>query len=638
MPELVDVPPGRDHDAVEHHAQAGGIDEDSSPGGSIGADDAGRVDVVTASRPDGADLPGGSAQPGASEAEIGEGPTAGEDRPTRRGPLELARSHPLVLAALLSSVAAGFQIWWIWAHRHLGGFDPDETSYLASALRIQRSIDLRHPWAVVDVIFRTDHGITSPVLSVPFLLLGPRDPRTAMMLQPALLVFLGVAAAAITRHLLRRPDRLLPPLVATVWVVTAPTMVTAVQSYWYGLSAAAAMAGAVWALLTSDRGCNRRVWWFGVGIGLMLLARTMTLGYVPGLVLAGLVVAWPDRRGLRRVVYASALGMAIAAPWYLVNRAAIFDYLFSFGYGKRATLFGHDGFSDRLELRWTRFVEGIGITDISVAIVVALVVVGLAYRFVAARRGGPGPRLAGLQRIAFLSVVVVFGAGTAALLSTANNGVWFELPLVVLLVPALIALCAQLPLPSFGGVVALVMIGCLPPLPVELWLAPWHLDDPSSHYEWGFSEYDPRFVPQRRDEHATAAADWWRLSSRIERSLRRIAPTGDEASFVIAGNTHLWNANTIWMAAEMDPWNLSWLAVDTTRRPAERAASLTPRVGGPGGPERVLVIGVHNQILWPLDADVRSFLAQAERSGWRETERFEMPRGGHVALLRYQGG
>ena len=42
----------------------------------------------------------------------------------------------LVLAALFPAAVAVSNGWWIWTHRHLGGYDPDEMSYLSAALRI----------------------------------------------------------------------------------------------------------------------------------------------------------------------------------------------------------------------------------------------------------------------------------------------------------------------------------------------------------------------------------------------------------------------------------------------------------------------------------------------------------------------
>lgn len=539
--------------------------------------------------------------------------------------------RPLLVGGTVAALVAGAHAIWIWNHRHLGGFDPDEASYLSTALRIHRSIDPAHPLALLRAVLANGHGVSVPVLSVPLLLVGPRDPRTAMMIQPLLLVFVAVATAGITRKLAGN----LAAIVAAAWVVLVPTVTTAVQSYWYGLGAAAAMAGAMWALLTSDGGRNRRVWLYGVAVGVMLLSRTMTLGYLPACAVAGLVVAWPDRHALKRVVAAVAIGVGIASPWYLINRGAIFGYLFSFGYGDNAALFGQTGLSDRLSLRWERFETGFGVSGILRG---AILTIALAmYLYLLGRwllRRSPE----GFDGRGFAALSAAILVGTAALVSTANNGVWFELPLVVLGASLLVSAAAHLPRLLSVPMALVVLASAASTLPAALWLTTWEAPGAASHYEWGFSEYDERFEPSRRDEHPEAARDWWRASRRIQEHLRDISPDGRSAVFVVAGNTHLWNSNTIRMSSELDGWDPELWIPDTTKPPADRRDYLTPTVRLEPGrrAERVLVVGDHDQILWPLDAEVRSFVRQAERSGYAETERFPLPRGGDVVVYRQE--
>ena len=548
--------------------------------------------------------------------------------PLRRLMLLVLR-HPLVTVGILVGVIALLNAWWIWTYRHLGGFDPDESSYLSTALRIERNIDPRNPIALVRAVLSSGHGIAVPSFSLPFLLLGPRDPRTAMMLQPALQVLIGVSVAGITRRL-ARPS---VAIVAGCWVALLPTMTTAVQSYWYGLGAAAALVAGLWALFESDRGRNRLVWVFGVAVGLMLLSRTMTLGYLPACGAAALIVCWGDRRGLRRGIGALALGLLVAAPWYVLNRDAIFGYLLSFGYGKRAELFGQPGFADRVSLRWERYTNGFVPIRFPAELVTPIAVAALAVCAVVVyqclRRRPP----AGMEPRVYLAVVAVVLAGTVALVSTANNGVWFELPLIVLIVPMLAAALSRLPRPIWlvTATLTLVVVGWN--FVGALRLTPWDPDAPVSHFEWGFSQYDQRFLPSRRGEHEAAAADWWALSQDLEQAMKRISPDGRSAAFVVTGNTHLINAGTIRMAAELDPWDPTIIIPDTTSA-STRDRELSPTVTTDRPAERVLVVGLHDQILWPLDAEVLTYLEEAERRGYEVVDRFRMPRGGEFLILR----
>ena len=102
---------------------------------------------------------------------------------------------------------------------------------------------------------------------------------------------------------------------------------------------------------------------------------------------------------------------------------------------------------------------------------------------------------------------------------------------------------------------------------------------------------------------------------------------------MVTGNTHLVNAGTIRMAAELDSWDPTVIIPDTTSA-ATRVRELSPTVTTDRTAERVLVVGLHDQILWPLDADVLTYLDEAEQRGYRIVDRFPMPRGGEFVILR----
>ena len=79
-----------------------------------------------------------------------------------------------------------------------------------------------------------------------------------------------------------------------------------------------------------------------MSLGLMVLARTMTIAFVPGLLLAALlpVLARRSVSGLVRVGAGIAIAVAVASTWYVYNAANVYDYLWRAGYGPNASLFG----------------------------------------------------------------------------------------------------------------------------------------------------------------------------------------------------------------------------------------------------------------------------------------------------------
>ncbi len=86
--------------------------------------------------------------------------------------------------------------------------------------------------------------------------------------------------------------------------------------------------------------------------------------------------------------------------------------------------------------------------------------------------------------------------------------------------------------------------------------------------------------------------------------------------------TLLWAADAAWWVADPAGYanRAKWLGAAGLKK-----AGLKPRV---------LIVGIHDQILWPLDVETRSLLAQAKAMGFVETARFKMPTGGYVAMFQ----
>jgi hypothetical protein len=456
-----------------------------------------------------------------------------------------------------------------------------------------------------------------------------------MLLQPLLMVFSAIAVAGIARRL----GGPVASLGAGVTWIAMPTVILATQSNWYGLGAAAALAGAMWALVTSDRCSNRRVWLYGLGVGCMLLSRTMTLGFLPAAVVGGLVVAGFDRRRLLRLAGALGVTAVVAGPWWITEWSTVTGYLVSYGYGPRAGLFGHGSTWDRLAFRLGRMGDAIGLSAwLTMCLVsVGVLIVHLWGRY---RHGRPLPL--GREALALAATAV---ACIAALVSTTNNGVWFELPLIAVVIPLAWGWIATAPWPA-AAITGIPVVG----MGIVQLAAAWWLIAPGSasvgwlaqnyitgaQYEGGFSQYDTRFATDRRDDLAAATADWKTLNQRVARSLRSIDGGRDATVFTMSGNMELLNSNTLLLAAEVDGWGARIQIPDTTQPDHERAASLAPRADD--GRRRVLVLARHDHILFTPDRDVSSFARQARAAGWVLTERFHMPGGGRVDVLRRGGG
>lgn len=544
-----------------------------------------------------------------------------------RALLRAVERHPLLAVALVAGAVALGHALWVLTHRRLGALDPDEAGYIAAALRFQRSIDPAHPVEFLRTVMSGGNGPLVPLLALPLLIVGPRNPLTVMMVQPLLLVFTCVGIAGITR-------RITGPVAAFATgcsFLAIPAAALATQSFWLGLGATASMVGAFWALAVSDRLTNRWSYVFGFGIACMALSRTMTLAFIPGLLTAGAIMAGRNRKSWMGMARAAVVMLVVAGPWYLLQREAIFGYLIDYGYSDRAGLFGSGGPLDRLSFRFERISGDIGSWIVVTVLVIAAAVIPAAlWRYWKQRTVPHGAR----EMLALTSTVAI---GTAALVSTSNNGVWFELPLIGLLVVLAGALASQAWWPLRAALVVQVIGQAAVVLAVTWWLvSPW--GGLTAHYEYGFAQYDARYDQGRRDEQPAAAQDWWELSQAVEREMRRVdGGTGDGAVFTLSGNMQLFNSNTLSLAGEVQAWGPAIRIPDTTVDASERAADLTPTAQGRDGRtvERVVVLALHDRILFTPDAEVASFARQAEREGWEVDSELDMPGGGTVRILRH---
>ena len=288
------------------------------------------------------------------EAENGESP-ANLTRHARA--LAWVHSHPLIVVALVAALIGLGHAIWIWTHRYRGAYDPDESGYIANALRYQRTLDPLRPIEFIREVATTGTGPVVPLLGVPLLLLGPRDPRTVMMVQPFLLVLSAVAVGGIARRIAGPWSAIVSGL---IWA-TIPTVALATGSFWLGLGASTSAALALWALFESNRLTNRWTYAYGICIALMMMSRTMALGFVPALAISGIVIAGRERQSWWGLTKAGILTIAVAGPWWAINWSSLTEYLFSYGYGERAGLFGSGTVVDRFWFRVERITDGIGL-------------------------------------------------------------------------------------------------------------------------------------------------------------------------------------------------------------------------------------------------------------------------------------
>jgi hypothetical protein len=264
----------------------------------------------------------------------------------------------------------------------------------------------------------------------------------SLLVVPLFFVALLLATYGLARRLVPRWWA----VVATVTVAAIPAVTDYTRVFHFAVPAAACMTAALWALVRSER-LLRAPWTvaFGAFVALTLLARTMTVAFLPGLALAAAVqLAGVDdlRPRLRNLAFGCIAAAVVAGPWYLHNAGSVYDYLAHTGYGAQAAPYGHDysiaswGFWSR-ELRtnvddlWLPLAAVLGLCFV-IALAVAVV------RSRSLPRAALCPRSDAAAGLIALAAVVL--EGYLVLTSSRNEGTAFALPwfpaLVVLAVAA----------------------------------------------------------------------------------------------------------------------------------------------------------------------------------------------------------
>jgi Dolichyl-phosphate-mannose-protein mannosyltransferase len=370
--------------------------------------------------------------------------------------MSLPASERLRWALLVGALAlalVAFDAWWIATHRHGYPLDVDEAGYTAIGLVDYfglREGGLDGWWDAVQT--QAPHAPLVPAITSLLLIVKPGVLEGYGTLI-GFLVLLVFATYGIGERL---AGPRLGALAAFV-VGASPGAFAFTREYVFALPTAALLSAAVYALLRSD-GLRLRRWAIacGAALGLMLLARTMAVAFVPGVLVAGVlsaaVRAWLAQENTASIGGRAlnlgllvATGAAVASTWYLRNMQSVVDYLTDYGYGTQSNYYG----AEQSLVSWSRLravAERMAGEDL-LALFAGLVLLGLValgvavvQRVVAAsdRRR----ELCSLAGSDAMTVAFVFIAGYAALTSSQNAGNGFTFPISVLLPPlAVIALC-----------------------------------------------------------------------------------------------------------------------------------------------------------------------------------------------------
>lgn len=544
-----------------------------------------------------------------------------------------------MLAVLCIGVlVAAFNLWWTSGFRDLGALTVDDAAYMSASLRLHRVLDPLHPGELVREFLRPSATAPLvPALSVPVLVVGSRSVTTALAVQS----LIGVVAACGATGLARRLGGPRAALVAGLVVLALPGMVGSARAYQYAAALGACMLLALWALLASDRGHDRRrMIAFGVALGAMLLARTMAVGFLPGMVAAAAVHVRRDRRGLTNLGLAAAVAAIVAGPWWWASRHEVGEYLFSHGYGDAATEFGDSSPLVRAVGRATTVLGDIRLPFLLLAVVTVGCLL-LRARRPEGQRPAPEDGAELRRNMVVLALPVVIGA--AALMSTANMGVLFELPL------ELVAVVIVASAGALGGA-RTARLGPVVVAIAGLTLVV-SLSDPGGQYDLssprgfvqamfygGLDERQPdvgatdaRLRSNDRDTRRAAAEEWWTATTEVVDAVEELRERGGPVIETLSGSSQLMNGQTLQLARELRSLHpLDTEEPNSSAPDDDLERYLEPFVGDR---RRILVVMVPASERFPKDRGSDQLERLALASEWRPAKVTHLPDGGYVVVL-----
>lgn len=227
---------------------------------------------------------------------------------------------------------------WLVAHRAGQPLNIDEAGYLGISLNYAFGWERNgvSGW-LTSVLWPSQHAPLTTAVTSLALLWGssPKAVALGVVLAFAVATLLLTAAVAAVRR-----DRTAVVL-SLALVATTPGFITLARTFTFAVPAAAVTIAALYALVRS-RGLISVRWSlvFGITVGLMPLARSMMIAFVPVLVAAAAVHAWAYAEGRRRrfanLGFATLLAGAVTAVWLVPSAHLVFGYLTKYGYGRHS--------------------------------------------------------------------------------------------------------------------------------------------------------------------------------------------------------------------------------------------------------------------------------------------------------------
>ena len=380
-----------------------------------------------------------------------------------RGPRTILKQglrSPILALGFWVVAVVVIDIWWLHRYRASAVPEYDESGYMAIALRDLHAFDVDGLGGLARAyVHQVPEAPLVPLVTViPYLLFGA---GVATSVATQLVAVAGLAAAT---YALGR--RLVPPgwaALAAGVTIALPVVTDYSRTFHFAVPAAALLTASAWALARSD-GLLLRRWAFLAGalLGCTVLARTMTIAYLPGVGMAALVLASrrsDTARRLGSLAILAGAAVVVAATWYAPNGnyRSVGHYLRDSGYGASAAQYGSASSPVSIGY-WLKQARVTTMQELYLPLSLVLLGTIIAWLSTRGRPFGARTAILGARESDVVIPLLIVVEGYVALTSSRNVGTAFALPLLPSFVLLCVVCAARVPTLAYRRLLASALI------------------------------------------------------------------------------------------------------------------------------------------------------------------------------------
>lgn len=258
-------------------------------------------------------------------------------------PVRLSGRIYLILFLVILIASVFFNVKWLQLYRFDQSLDIDEAGYITQAIAYARALEGGGVGAWLGAINQpTAHAPLLPILASVLMAQFGNSENIALFSNVIVNAALCITVFALATGLIDRRAG----LVCAVVVASIPIVIDFTRTFQFVVIATLFFTTTIFSYFKS-KGFYSAKWSGAIGasLALMIMARTMTIAFLPAFFISFLlhlflVGGLRDKVVRKNIILSIVVFFLVASTWYVSHYKYVFDYLFSFGYGAHSAEYG----------------------------------------------------------------------------------------------------------------------------------------------------------------------------------------------------------------------------------------------------------------------------------------------------------